>query len=66
MIFLSVDLVQPAGYGNIASLLTNTPGAHTEVKGIRRFWVHSNGACVSCLSLSIPLPVSATNLRTRP
>ncbi|GJJ77842.1 hypothetical protein EMPS_10201 [Entomortierella parvispora] len=40
---LGEDMVQPTGYGNITSLLNNTPVAQTELKGIRRVWVHNNG-----------------------
>jgi hypothetical protein len=40
---LCEDLVQPNSYGNITALLSNTPVAQTEVKGIHRVWVNSNG-----------------------
>ena len=42
------DLVQSTGYGNVAVLLSNTPIAETELKGVRRVWVNSSGSFQFC------------------
>ncbi|KAG0048654.1 hypothetical protein BGZ83_006416 [Gryganskiella cystojenkinii] len=48
---LGEDLVQSSGYGNLTELLSNTPIAQTEVKGIRRVWVNNGNDNSHCAAL---------------